>query len=47
MDVRTRGRSVIDEVNVDAKTGQMVGSVQREGKAAEAAEAKSEKPGKP
>jgi uncharacterized membrane protein YkoI len=42
MDVRTRGKSGIDEVNVDAKTGNMVGAVQHENAAAEAAEAAAE-----
>jgi len=47
MDIKTKGKSGIDEVNVDAKTGQMVGAVQHEGAAKEAAEAKAEKKGKP
>jgi uncharacterized membrane protein YkoI len=42
MDVKTGGKSGIDEVNVDAKTGQMVGAVQHEGATTEAAEAKAE-----
>jgi uncharacterized membrane protein YkoI len=43
MDVKTAGKSGIDEVNVDAKTGKMVGKVQHESAAAEKAEAKAEK----
>ncbi|HEX4685080.1 MAG TPA: PepSY domain-containing protein [Gemmatimonadaceae bacterium] len=43
MDVKTAGRSGIDEVNVDAKTGKMVGKVQHESAAAEKAEAQAEK----
>jgi len=42
MDVKTRDKSGIDEVNIDAKTGQMVGAVQHEDAGAEAAEAKAE-----
>jgi uncharacterized membrane protein YkoI len=45
MDVKTRGKPGIDEVNIDAKTGQMVGAVQHEDARAEAAESKTE--GKP
>jgi len=43
MDVKTAGKSGIDEVNVDAKTGKMVGKVQHESAKTEAAEAKAEK----
>lgn len=43
MDVKTAGKSGSDEVNVDAKTGKMVGRVQHESAKAEAAEAKAEK----
>lgn len=43
MDVKTAGKSGSDEVNVDAKTGRMVGKVQHESARAEAAEAKAEK----
>ena len=42
MDVKTAGKSGIDEVNVDAKTGKRIGKVQHEGAAQEKAEAKSE-----
>jgi uncharacterized membrane protein YkoI len=42
MDVKTKGKSGTDEVNVDAKTGKMVGKVQHESAAAEKAEAKRE-----
>jgi len=42
MDVKTQGKTGIDEVNIDAKTGQMVGAVQHENAGAEAAEAKAE-----
>ena len=42
MDVRTRGKTGIDEVNVDAKSGEMVGAVQHEDAAKEAAESKAE-----
>ena len=42
MDVKTAGKSGIDEVNVDATTGKMVGKVQHENAAAEKAEAKAE-----
>lgn len=45
MDVKTAGKSGIDEVNVDAKTGKMVGKVQHESAKTEAAEAKAEKAG--
>lgn len=43
MDVKTTGKSGIDEVNVDAKTGKMVGKVQHESSKTERAEAKAEK----
>ena len=43
MDMKTAGKSGIDEVNVDAKTGKMVGKVQHESAKTEAAEAKAEK----
>lgn len=43
MDVKTAGKSGIDEVNVDAKTGRQVGRVQHESPKTEAAEAKAEK----
>jgi uncharacterized membrane protein YkoI len=42
MDVKTAGKKGIDEVNVDAKTGRMVGGVQHENPATESAEAKAE-----
>ncbi len=46
-DLKTAGKSGIDEVNVDANTGEVVGGVQHEGPKAEAkekaAEAKSAK----
>jgi uncharacterized membrane protein YkoI len=42
MDVRTRGKSGIDEVNVDAKTGKQVGTVQHENATTEAAESAAE-----
>lgn len=42
MDVKTKGKSGIDEVNIDAKTGEMIGAVQHEDASAEAAEAKAE-----
>lgn len=42
MDVKTQGKPGIDEVNVDAKTGQTIGAVQHEDAGAEAAEAKAE-----
>jgi len=38
-DVKTRGKAGIDEVTVDAKTGQMVAGVHHGGKATEAADA--------
>lgn len=43
MDMKTAGKSGIDEVNVDAKTGKKVGKVQHESAKTEAAEAKAEK----
>ena len=42
MDVKTAGKRGIDEVNVDAATGLMVGAVQHENPATESAEAKAE-----
>jgi uncharacterized membrane protein YkoI len=42
MDVRTPGKSGIDEVNVDAKTGKQVGAVQHENATTEAAESAAE-----
>ena len=43
MDVKTSGKSGIDEVNVDAKTGKQVGKVQHESATTEKAEAQAEK----
>ncbi|HXT17653.1 MAG TPA: PepSY domain-containing protein [Gemmatimonadaceae bacterium] len=43
MDVKAAGKSGTDEVNVDAKTGKMIGKVQHESAAAEQAEAKAER----
>jgi len=41
-ELKVPGKSGIDEVNVDAKTGKMVGKVQHESASAEKAEAKAE-----
>jgi len=41
-DMQTAGKSGIDEVNVNAMTGKLVGKVAHEGAAAEAKEAKAE-----
>lgn len=42
-DMKTAGKSGIDEVNIDAKTGKQVGKVSHEGPADEAKEAAAEK----
>ncbi len=41
-DLKTAGKSGIDEVNVDANTGEVVGAVQHEGPKAEAKEKAAE-----
>lgn len=47
-DLKTKGRSGIDEVNVDANTGEVVGGVEHEGPKAEAKEKaiEAKEPGK-